>query len=195
MPYEYTLTDDEKRELLRIARTTLREYFYSGRIPPGKPHRDSLTAEAGAFVTLHYETALRGCVGTQHESKALYRTVQEMAIAAATRDSRFEPVSEGELEDLNIEISVLGSPMYMKEPDDICIGVHGLSIEHGGRRGLLLPQVALEQQWTAQAFLAQVCSKAGLSEGAWQESDARIGLFTAQVFSDRTHPPLLKRRS
>jgi AmmeMemoRadiSam system protein A len=194
MPYEYLLTDDEKRELLRIARTTLREYFYSGRIPPGKPHRDSLTAEAGAFVTLHREAMLRGCIGTQHESKPLYLTVQEMAIAAATRDSRFASVSEGELEELDIEISVLGHQSELKQPSDIRIGEHGLTIEHGGRRGLLLPQVALEQKWTAHVFLAQVCIKAGLSDDAWREDSAQVGLFTAQVFSDNTHPPLLKRR-
>ena len=76
MAYEHVLTDDEKRELLRIARATLREHFYTGRIPPGKPHRDSLTALAGAFVTFHKNGQLRGCVGTQQESTALFRTVQ-----------------------------------------------------------------------------------------------------------------------
>ena len=108
MPYDFVLTDDEKRELLRIARTTLREFFYSGRIPPGKPHRASMTAHAGAFVSMHNDGKLRGCIGTQQTDKALFRVVQEMAIAAASRDPRFDAVTEGELDDIIIEISVLG---------------------------------------------------------------------------------------
>lgn len=188
MPYDYVLTDDEKRELLRIARTTLLEYFYSGRIPPGKPHRDSLTARAGAFVTLHNSGALRGCIGTQQEDKALFKTVQEMSIAAATRDPRFEPVTEGELEDVEIEVSVLGHYQTMSSPDDIRIGTHGLVVEHKGRRGLLLPQVAAEQNWNVDEFLKHVCVKATLAQDAWKREGAKIILFTAQVFNDTTHP-------
>ena len=193
MPYDYVLSDDEKRELLRIARTTLREFFYSGRIPPGKPHRDCLTAEAGAFVSMHNQGKLRGCIGTQQESKALFRTVQEMAIAAASRDPRFDAVTEGELDEIVIEISVLGHQASLQEPGDIEIGTHGLTIEHAGRRGLLLPQVAVEHGWSADEFLQRVCEKADLAPTAWREDGARVGLFTAQVFSDSSHPPLLGR--
>lgn len=193
MPYNFVLTDDEKRELLRIARTTLREYFYSGRIPPGKPHRDSLTAHAGAFVSLHNEDALRGCIGMPHEDKALYRTVQEMAIAAATRDPRFAAVTEGELDAIVVEISVLGDYRDMARPSDITIGTHGLTVEAGERRGLLLPQVASKHRWTAEEFLAQVCVKASLPRDAWRANNARVGLFTAQVFDDTSHPPVLGR--
>ena len=193
MPYDFVLTDDEKRELLRIARTTLREYFYSGRIPPGKPHRDSLTAHAGAFVSLHNEGKLRGCIGIPQEEKALYRTVQEMAIAAATRDPRFEPVTEGEMDDISIEISVLGDYSDMGEVAELEIGRHGLIIEKGRKRGLLLPQVATDHKWSAREFLAQVCVKAGLPKDAWSHHDAKVGLFTAQVFNDESHPPLLGR--
>lgn len=189
MSYDYVLTDDEKRELLRIARATLREYFHSGRIPPGKPHRDSLTAPAGVFVSLHGEGALRGCIGTQQETTPLYRAVQEMAIAAAVRDPRFEPVSEGELDDIDIEISVLCQHEPLGDPGAIEIGVHGLAIEHTGRRGLLLPQVAAGNRWTAAEFLEHVCVKAGLGREAWNEPGARVQRFTAQVFSDTTHPP------
>jgi AmmeMemoRadiSam system protein A len=190
MPYLYVLTDDEKRELLRIARATLREYFHTGRIPPGKPHRDSLTTEAGAFVSLHIEGALRGCVGTQLETTALFRTVQEMTIAAATRDPRFDPIEEDEVEDIYIEISVLGAPQPLRQVADIEIGVHGLSIEHQGRRGLLLPQVATKQGWDAETFLVEVCRKAGLAEKAWEHVEALVHVFSAQVFNDETHPPL-----
>lgn len=193
MPYDFVLTDDEKRELLRIARTTLREYFYSGRIPPGKPHRDSLIAHAGAFVSLHNKEALRGCIGMPHEDKALFRAVQEMAIAAATRDPRFVAVTEGELDDVVIEISVLGGYRDMQRSSDVAVGTHGLTIEKGDRRGLLLPQVATKHEWNAEEFLAQVCVKAGLPRDAWSAGDVQIALFTAQVFDDTSHPPLLGR--
>lgn len=190
MPYSYVLTDDEKRELLRIARATLREYFHTGRIPPGKPHRDSLTAEAGAFVSLHREGVLRGCIGKQQETTALFRTIQEMTIAAATRDPRFDPVDEDEVEDIDIEISVLGGATTLRSPADIEIGAHGLAIEHQGRRGLLLPQVASKNGWDAETFLAEVCRKAGLDEDAWKQPDAVVQVFPAQVFNDDTHPRL-----
>lgn len=188
MSYDHVLNDDEKRELLRIARGTLREHFYTGRIPPGKPHRDSLTAHAGAFVTLHKDGALRGCIGTQEETKPLFRTVQEMARAAASRDPRFEPVEEDEIDELEIEISVLGDHRTITDPGEIAVGTHGLTIEHGDKRGLLLPQVASENGWTAEEFLEHLCTKAGLDKAAWRDGDAVLATFTAQVFSDKTHP-------
>jgi AmmeMemoRadiSam system protein A len=190
MPYSYVLTDDEKRELLRIARATLREYFHTGRIPPGKPHRDSLTAEAGVFVSLHREGMLRGCIGTQQETTPLYKIVQEMTITAASRDPRFEPVDEDEVEDIEIEISVLGAAQPLRDAADIEIGVHGLSIEHDGKRGLLLPQVASKNGWDAKSFLVEVCRKAGLADDAWTKPDASVQVFPAQVFNDESHPLL-----
>jgi AmmeMemoRadiSam system protein A len=190
MPYNFTLTDDEKRELLRIARATLREHFHTGRIPPGKPHRESLTAEAGAFVTLHKNGELRGCIGTQEETTALFRIIQEMTVAAATRDPRFDAVTEDELTDIQIEVSVLSAPTPVSDPSEIEIGVHGLAIEHNGKRGLLLPQVASEGGWNAEAFLGRVCVKAGLDKDAWREEGARVVAFSAQVFNDETHPPM-----
>ncbi|ACY16667.1 AmmeMemoRadiSam system protein A [Haliangium ochraceum] len=190
MPYSYVLTDDEKRELLRIARATLREYFHTGRIPPGKPHRDSLTAEAGAFVSLHKGDELRGCIGTQQESTALFRTIQEMTIAAASRDPRFEPIEEDEIEELKIEISVLAEAEPVSSAADVEIGQHGLAIECDGKRGLLLPQVASKAGLDSERFLAEVCTKAGLPEDAWRSDGASLSKFSAQVFSDATHPPL-----
>lgn len=191
MPYSYVLTDDEKRELLRIARATLREYFHTGRIPPGKPHRDSLTAEAGAFVSLHRAGELRGCIGTVQESTALFRTIQEMTIAAASRDPRFEPVEEDEIDDIEIEISVLGAQTPLQSPGNIELGVHGVSVELQGKRGLLLPQVAVKNGWDGETFLAEVCRKAGLDAEAWKQDTALVHVFPAQVFNDTTHPRLV----
>jgi AmmeMemoRadiSam system protein A len=194
MSYDHELTDDEKRELLRIARATLREHSRTGRIPPGKPHRASLTDEAAVFVTLHRGHALRGCIGTLHETKPLYKAVQEMAIAAATRDTRFGAVTEEEVPALTIEISVLGGHRRIASPDDIEIGRHGLVLSAGGHRGLLLPQVAVEHGWDAGTFLDKVCEKAGLAPGAWRSPDAELETFTAQVFDERSHPPLQQPR-
>jgi uncharacterized protein len=186
--YSHTLADDEKRELLRIARATLKEHAFSGRIPPGKPHRESLCAPAGVFVSLHTGGELRGCIGTVEATRPLYKAVQEMAVAAATRDPRFTAVDEDELGDVVIEISVLGHARNVRGPDDLTIGADGLCIEHGGQRGLLLPQVAAEAHWDAPTFLAKTCHKAGLSSDAWREPDAKLTAFRAQVFSETTHP-------
>jgi AmmeMemoRadiSam system protein A len=188
--YTHQLADDEKRELLRIARATLREHSFSGRIPPGKPHRESLLAPAAVFVTLHRDDALRGCIGTVDEEKPLYRAVQEMAVAAATRDPRFPAVDPDEVDDLQIEISVLGAARKIAGPDDLVIGQDGVRIDAGGRRGLLLPQVAPEAGWDASTLLAKTCAKAGLPEDAWRQADAQVVAFGAQVFSDTTHPPV-----
>lgn len=184
MAYSYRLTDSEKRELLRIARTSLREFLRSGRIPPGKPHRPSMTAAAGAFVTLHRHDRLRGCIGTQRERLPLYRTVQEMVVAAATRDPRFPPVTLAELDELDIEISVLGGRFPVRGPADIAVGTHGVAVELEGRRGLLLPQVAVEHNLAPADFLAQVCAKAGLPADSWGRADASVEGFTAQVFGE-----------
>jgi uncharacterized protein len=191
--YTHVLADDEKRELLRIARATLREHGFSGRIPPGKPHRESLTAPAAVFVSLHRGKALRGCIGAVEASQPIFRAVQEMAIAAATRDPRFGPVEPDELDHLIIEISVLGAARAVRSPDEIAIGVDGLRVELGPQRGLLLPQVATEAAWDAATFLARTCVKAGLPEDAWREAEAEILAFPAQVFSDTTHPAPKKK--
>ena len=188
MEYGHVLADDEKRELLRIARATLREHSFSGRIPPGKPHREALCAPAGVFVSLHRGEQLRGCLGTIEADRPLYRAIQEMAVAAATRDPRFPPISDEEIDQLTIEISVLGLARAVRAPADITIGDDGLWIEADGHRGLLLPQVAPEAGWDAATLFAKTCAKAGLPPDAWQRTDAQIMAFRAQVFSDDTHP-------
>jgi AmmeMemoRadiSam system protein A len=115
--------------------------------------------------------------------KPLDETVREMARAAALEDSRFAPVTEDELDKLQVEISVL-SPMFAIAPEDVVVGRHGLMISYGGRRGLLLPQVALEWGWDRETFLAQLCRKAGLPLDQWKHG-AQIEAFTAEVFGEK----------
>ena len=186
MAYDYSLTEDERKELLRIARATVKEYLLSGRIPPGAPHRPSLTAPAAAFVSFHDSGALRGCIGTTHEVQPLFRAVQEMAIAAASRDPRYPAVHLEELARLDIEISVLGGRARVAAPADIALGTHGLIVASPtGQRGLLLPQVVADQGWDAETFLSRTCEKAGLPADFWRRPEAVVEKFTAQVFGER----------
>jgi AmmeMemoRadiSam system protein A len=189
MSYDHVLTDEEKQELVRIARATLKEFVRSGRVPPGKPHRETLIAKAGVFVTLHRGDELRGCIGTQQETTPLYKTIQEMTVAAASRDSRFPPVGDAELAHITIEISVLGDRRRVSRAHEVEVGRHGLCITYREQRGLLLPQVATEHGWDAETFLCRVCSKAGLPDDSWQHGDALVEVFTAQVFNEKSHPP------
>jgi len=191
--YPHVLALDEQRELLRIARATLREHARSGKAPPGKPHRETLLAPAAVFVTLHLAGELRGCIGTTTAERPLYRAIQEMAIAAATRDPRFPPVTPEELGAIEIEISVLGAIRAIAGAADIVIGRDGVVIEGRGHRGLLLPHVAVECGWTPEEFLARTCQKAGLPHDAWAAGDLVLSVFPTQVFSEASlaaQPPL-----
>lgn len=176
------LTEANQRTLLRIARRALDEHVreISAAAPIDVPQ--ALKRPGGAFVTLHRAGELRGCIGHVEASDPLYQTVYECAVSAALHDPRFEPVTAEEVATLHIEISAL-SPLTGAAPNDIQIGVHGIMVSLGARRGLLLPQVAAERNWDVARFLEQTCIKAGLAADAWQRG-ARIQTFTAQVFSE-----------
>jgi AmmeMemoRadiSam system protein A len=177
------LDDNDKRELLRIARATLREYLTTGFMPPGAPHRRSLLEPRGAFVTLHTGGELRGCIGRVDADTPLYLAVEQLAVAAATRDPRFDPLRAEELPETRIEISVLSPPRAGK-PDEIELGKHGIVVTRGVRRGLLLPQVAVEHKLDRERFLDETCGKDGLPPGAWRDPSTRLELFTADVFGE-----------
>ena len=146
---------------------------------------DEFPAASGAFVTLKRGGRLRGCIGTLECRGPLADEIARVAVSAALEDPRFEPLRASELDDLRIEVSVLG-PLETIDPQDpaaIVIGSHGLVVEQGRRRGLLLPQVATEWGWDREQFLAQTCVKAGLEPVAWRHG-ARVHRFTAIVFGD-----------
>ncbi|MGQ9654657.1 MAG: AmmeMemoRadiSam system protein B [Thermodesulfobacteriota bacterium] len=176
------LTDDEKKTLKEIARNTI-EYALQGR-PQPEPQVTSPTLKEprGAFVTLEKNNQLRGCIGMIQATKPLYQTVQEMAEAAAFRDPRFPPLGKEELADVEIEISVLTPMREIKDVSEIQVGVHGLYIAKGPHRGLLLPQVATDYGWDRKTFLEHTCMKAGLHAEAWKDPDARIYIFSADIF-------------
>jgi AmmeMemoRadiSam system protein A len=143
------------------------------------------TGASGAFVTLKRNGELRGCLGTLACRRPLAEEVARLAASTSHEDPRFEPVRGWELPDLQFEVSVLG-PLERIDPhapDAIVIGRHGLVVEQGSRRGLLLPQVATEWKWNREEFLAQTCRKAGLPSDAWQRA-ATVYRFDAEVFGD-----------
>ncbi len=172
---------EERRMLLQLAHDVIAAHL-DGReldLTPPTPH---LAEPRAAFTTLHLKGNLRGCIGHVLAAAALYHTIAETAWAAAFRDPRFTPVTPDEAPHLQIEISVL-SPLQEINPDDIEVGRHGLVITFGSRRGLLLPQVPVEQGWDREMFLCQTCLKAGCAPDAWQRG-ARIEAFTAEVFGE-----------
>lgn len=176
------LTDAERTELLRIARRAATGWLRERRVPQESPESDKLNAPGAAFVTLTEEGRLRGCIGYTEARAPLYRTVQECAVASATEDPRFLPMSADELGGVRIEISVL-TPLVPVRADAVEVGVHGLMVTRGGRRGLLLPQVPAEHGWDREKFLSQVCLKAGLPGDAWRKG-AELYSFTAEVFGE-----------
>jgi AmmeMemoRadiSam system protein A len=180
------LSNADKKQLLEIAHETI-TLVVNGK----KPKSYTLDApvfkdKRGAFVTIHKKHALRGCIGLIHAVQPLLQTIVEMARAAALNDPRFEPVTPNELDDLEIEISVLTPMKTISTIEEIVPGVHGLYLEKGFYRGLLLPQVASENGWDRNTFLEHTCRKAGLPANAWKESDTKIFIFSANVFGDKS---------
>jgi AmmeMemoRadiSam system protein A len=172
---------EERSELLRVAHDAIVAALEKRNLE-FTPVSPRLLEPHGAFTTLHLERKLRGCVGYVYPVKPLWRTVAETAVSAAFNDTRFEPVTAGEAPRLRVEISVL-SLLVPIASDDIEAGKHGLVVTLGSRRGLLLPQVAVEYGWNSRAFLEETCHKAGLPPDAW-ERGAVIEAFTAEVFHE-----------
>jgi AmmeMemoRadiSam system protein A len=177
------LSSDDCRLLLDLARRAISSAIIEKRILDFSPYPSTLTQPAGAFVTLHRDGQLRGCVGQVEASDPLGDAVARAAINAALHDSRFPAVEADEVRRLEIEISVLSPPEPIA-PETILPGHHGLLIVKGEHRGLLLPQVAAGRRWSSQRFLEETCAKAGLPRDAWRDPATRIFAFTAEVFSD-----------
>jgi AmmeMemoRadiSam system protein A len=177
------LTPEEQRACLELARRALEHYFKTGGRLRSTVTKGRLKEDRGAFVTLHVAGDLRGCVGYPLPVKPLDETIIEMAVAAASQDTRFEPLSPREMGRLRIEISVLGLPEPVDDPNVVEVGRHGIIVSKGFSRGLLLPQVPIEHGWDRETFLSHGCLKAGLPPEEWKKG-AKIEVFTAQVFSE-----------
>jgi AmmeMemoRadiSam system protein A len=176
-------TEDQKRALVAIARDAVKRA--AGTPAAAIDVGGAFPEASGAFVTIKRGGRLRGCIGTLECRRSLAEEVRRVAVGAAREDPRFPPLDASELHDVEIEVSVLG-PLERIDPRDsasIEIGRHGLVVEQGSRRGLLLPQVATEWAWDRETFLSQTCVKAGLPPDAWRHG-ATVYRFDAVVFGD-----------
>lgn len=175
-------TGEEKIQLKEIAWKAAEAAVLGKKLSTVKNISEKLKEPYGVFVTLNKHGNLRGCIGRIISDQPLYIAVQQMAKAAALEDPRFSPVTERELADLEIEISVLTPLEQVKNFEEIKIGRDGLYIIKGYNSGLLLPQVAAEYGWTVEEFLEETCHKAGLPYDAYKSKDAKIFKFSAEVF-------------
>jgi AmmeMemoRadiSam system protein B/AmmeMemoRadiSam system protein A len=177
----FSLSPEEKTELLRLARSAINQFIKERKIIDYSTENLNFLTKKGAFVTLRKKEFLRGCIGFIEPVLPLYQAVIKTSVYAACTDQRFPPVSEEELDDLEIEISVLSPLKKIRDPSLIKVGKHGLVISKGNKKGLLLPQVPVENKWSRETFLQQACLKAGLPPNTWK-SDVEIYVFEAIIF-------------
>ncbi len=182
---EKMLNKKQQKILLSIARKTIEDYIRSRKTPEFDVDDPALKEKRGVFVTLHKKGMLRGCIGYIMPLEELYKAVSKMAIESSTGDPRFPPVTPQELENIEIEISVLTVPERIKSVDEIELGKHGVIVKKGMHQGVFLPQVATETGWSKEEFLNRLCyDKAHLPEDAWKDNDTEIYTFSAQVFKE-----------
>jgi len=194
VPSPGALSLEEQKTLLRIARETVEQVVRRGEASSDIGSRHALTAplkaRGAAFVTLHKRGQLRGCIGripypgAAEDLPPLHSIVSRMAVQSATRDWRFQPVQPDELDDVEIEISVLSMARQVDGPEEFKVGEHGIIIRKGMNSAVFLPQVAPEQGWDRAETLTQLCRKAGLEGDAWREPGMQFFVFTAQVFDE-----------
>jgi AmmeMemoRadiSam system protein A len=176
---------DSQRRLVALSRRALAEFVLHLERQNERMDDPYLQSrEFGAFVSLHKEEELRGCIGNCAPTTPLFETVTEMTQAAAARDRRVTPISAKELTEIRIDITVLSPLQTVEDPLALEVGRHGLHIASGGKRGVLLPQVAPRYKWDIKTFLEQTCVKAGLRKHAWLEPSTRISSFTALIIEE-----------
>jgi uncharacterized protein len=181
------LSQNQRRQLLTIARDTIAAFLDGGRrleLTPADFDED-LRRPSGAFVSLHTKDGeLRGCIGSIYPMAPLFEAVSSSALNAAFSDPRFPSLNKDELANVEIEISVMGPLEPVKDASEIEVGRDGLIVSRGRQAGLLLPQVATDYGWDRETFLRQTCVKAGLPPDSWRSPGCRIERFAAEVFSE-----------
>lgn len=176
---------EEKQEILTFVRNTIASKFSKINVEP-LPEMDGKMTETGScFVSLHKNGALRGCIGNIIGHEPLGDNIAHNAVNSAFGDPRFPQLSEDELDDVEIEVSILTPPRPIEAPEEFVIGEHGIILQCRGRSAVFLPQVAPEQGWDREDTLTHLCYKAGLPFRAWQSDDAKLSVFTAMVFSEK----------
>ena len=201
----FELNSDEGKFLVELARNSVKEYLKTGKhIPPPENTPKKMLKECGVFVTInklaHGEKQLRGCIGYPYPIAPLVEAVIDSAINAATQDPRFPSLSNKELEEVVFEVSVLTPPELIEtnNPKEYIskfkVGEHGLIVERGGFKGLLLPQVPVEWNWCEEEFLCQCCMKAGLPPDTWLEKGTKIYRFKGIIFEEESPQGVVKRK-
>ena len=184
------LAEEEGKKGLQLAREAIEQYLSdSMKMKQKNGLPVSFEEERGVFVTLNKYGTLRGCIGYPYPVFKLKEAIIDAAISAAVNDPRFPAVTEEELTDITIELTVLTVPQVLKEqpkelPKHIEIGKHGLIVKKGLYQGLLLPQVATEHNWSSEEFLCESCWKAGLPQDAWLDEDTEVSIFEGQIFKE-----------
>lgn len=202
----FQLSLEEGKFLVALARSAVKEFLESGKcIKPPKDTPKKLFELCGVFVTISSvrkgEKELRGCIGYPQPTIPLVEAVIDSAISAATRDPRFPPLSAKEFEKVVFEVSVLTPPEIVEtnKPEEyvskITVGEHGLIVEKGFYKGLLLPQVPVEWGWCEEEFLCQCCVKAGLPPDSWLMKGTKIYKFSAIVFEEETPCGRVERKT
>ncbi len=182
---ENMLSAAQRKRLLEIARESITSYVKDGKRKTFTESDPVLNQPMGAFVTLHETGELRGCIGNMVGQGPLYKTIANMAIEAATGDPRFPKLSSGEIDKINLEISVLSPLKKVKSADEIKIPGEGVIVKSGFNSGVYLPQVATETGWNKEEFLTSLCGqKAGLRPDAWKDPATELYTFTAEVFGE-----------
>ena len=178
------MNPSQRSLLLAAAREAVRARLTDTHLGIPQISDETLRESHGAFVSVHVAGELRGCVGVVEAGVPLVDIVTRCAVAAATEDSRFPPLTVEELEAARLEISVLSAPRSLPDPDLLEPGVHGVIVSDGARRALLLPQVATQHGFGRAQFLDAACSKAGLATGSWRSGGLSLEVFTAEVFAE-----------
>lgn len=181
------ISQEEKEYLLKLARQTISSIFSPSEKKPEPDYEKFpvLKSRSGTFVTITKKGRLRGCIGYIESNRPLFETIQDAARSAALNDPRFNPLTSEELQEIDLEISILSEPFPMKSYDDIVVGEHGLILEEAGMRGLLLPQVPIEHKMNKEEYLDAICNKTGFHSSLWREKLLNISLFTATVFAEK----------
>ncbi|MBW8016018.1 MAG: AmmeMemoRadiSam system protein A [Planctomycetes bacterium] len=182
------MNENQKNILLDIVRDAVNAAVGGQAIESPVSDDDDLNLECGCFVTLKNSDNLRGCLGQFTSDKPIIELISEIAQASASKDSRFSanPITGDELDELDVEISLLSPLKKTDNPLSLRLGIDGIYIVNGGRSGCFLPQVATEIGWNKEEFLSYCCSgKAGLSPNAWKDPDTEVFLFTAEIFGAR----------
>lgn len=182
-----SLSEEDRKAILELTRQGVLHAVCHERPLPTYPTTGIFAERRGVFVTLHVSAKLRGCIGVIEGCTSLGETLARCAADAALHDPRFSRMRMEEMNGLEIEVSLL-TPLFPLRPEQVETGVHGLLVERGTRRGLLLPQVAVEHALTRERFLAETCAKAGLPREAWKDPETKLYGFQCEIIGEARSP-------